>query len=1592
MPLALASVVVALCVCAMTPLDARAQINTETLDGTEYLVTRQENSTSYQSSPAGWTVAYTASGLATRGSVAFTIPSGRVVTAAMVRLRSTSQSGDPATGFTIYDTSGTSPGYLITANQGLFDDLGGGTAYSTPQTVGSGDTEITLNASAVSAINSAAGSGFAIGLAANLSGEYQVCCGQVELVLTYLPLPVVTGLSPALSGVTGGDFVDITGVNFTGATGVSFGAVPSPTFSVVSDTLISAAVPAGSGVVDVSVTGPGGSSPTGGASDDFTYIATPQITGTNVIGNDVSISFDLFGASGECSLDGGAFAPCVSAALFTGLAEGSHTFSVRGVVAGVPGTPASLTFVVDTVAPASAVLTPSEGSTTGPRPFFSGTAEPSAEIQLLIDGVLRGVTNATPEGEWSFDSIDLAEGSYTVQVIATDAVTNSAFSNTNTFTVDTVAPAAPLVFSPPDGSMEGPLVSIFGRAEAFASVQVIIDGTPRGTTFADSDGLWLFAPEALADGVHTVRAIATDAAGNISPSSSTNTFTVDATAPAAPVVTSPLNGSASTIRRPTITGTAEANATVQVFVDGNAIGTTTVSAGGSWSLTLVTDLNQGTHTVRAIATDAAGNSSPTSSTISFFVLALPPVVADTTVSVPYESPGTEIDLTASITGLSTGIAIETLPANGTVSVTGYVVTYTPTRGYFGQDSFTVAAVFGGETSGPATVSVTVEPPPPPTATPIANVAVAYNSSGQSITLQPTGLFNAVQVATAPTNGTATVVAGVATYIPDTDYFGPDSFTYTATGPGGTSAPATVSLIVGPPDAPTVTAVRFVVVDYNSAGRAIALQPAGVFTSVQVATSPTNGTVTIDGTTATYVPTSGYFGPDSFTYTATGPGGTSAPATVEVSVANPPPPVVTPPPPVTTQPATDGPGVALVDLNLQSSGVIFGFSIATPPRNGVAQIVSAPTTVPDAEAAPSEASGNAVVRSILRYVPNAGFLGVDEVAVFAFGPGGDSPPTVFTFNVPGRAPDLSGTVASNGSISFSPTDGLTGGPFQGLRITGQPAFGEAVVSGTTLTFTPGLANGGVATIDYVVVLAFGESQAGRITITSNLAPASQALTATTVQGVPVTVRISDNVQGGPFTAAQVVSVVQSASGTAAITANGSGAGQTYDLTFTPSGAFQGQAVVTYTLSNGVASATSTLTVTVQPRPDPSLDPEVRGVASGQMTSARRFADTQMNNIQRRLESLHDGTNETDNGLSLNLGFGQDTDGSDARRALRQRLGSSQNDPGAISERDHDQDRALLARQVWGDRVAADGSLTPALDRDRANAGPSAVASDGSGSPVGLWAAGSVDWGRTDASGQRDYRFTTQGLTVGLDRKVTDRLIVGGGLGYAHDRTRIGDNGSLTRGEGVTGALYASYRPAENYYVDGIVGYGQLDFESRRWTTGLGGQGDGYALGERSGDLLFSSLALGRTASTGDGRRTFYVRLDARQIELDAFTETGAGLSNLTWSALKQDSLSAALGGAWSWSHDLDEHGVVIPSVRVEWSHELEGSTDQGVRYADWASSPLYLVSLEGWARNNLRLDGGLEWRVGETQLGLGYRGSFSDTTTSHGGELRLKWEW
>nr|WP_255408443.1 Ig-like domain-containing protein [Archangium sp. Cb G35] len=182
-------------------------------------------------------------------------------------------------------------------------------------------------------------------------------------------------------------------------------------------------------------------------------------------------------------------------------------------------------------------------------------------------------------------------------------------------------PDAPWVQVPaPDSvvSTATPLVS--GMAESGSTVTLIVDGMPVGTASTYNGGRWDFPLEtALAQGIHSVTAQATDPADNRSVESPLHAFSVDSVAPGAPVVVTPAPGAVVNTSAPVVSGTAEPGSTVTLFLDGRVVATVVASATGSWSFTLDVVLLTGSYSLTAQATDAAGNTSQQSPSHTFRV-------------------------------------------------------------------------------------------------------------------------------------------------------------------------------------------------------------------------------------------------------------------------------------------------------------------------------------------------------------------------------------------------------------------------------------------------------------------------------------------------------------------------------------------------------------------------------------------------------------------------------------------------------------------------------------------------------------------------------------------------------------------------------------------------------------------------------------------------------------------------------------------------------------------------------------------------------------------------------------------------------------
>ena len=527
-----------------------------------------------------------------------------------------------------------------------------------------------------------------------------------------------------------------------------------------------------------------------------------------------------------------------------------------------------------------------------------------------------------------------------------------------------------------------------------------------------------------------------------------------------------------------------------------------------------------------------------------------------------------------------------------------------------------------------------------------------------------------------------------------------------------------------------------------------------------------------------------------------------------------------------------------------------------------------------------------------------------------------------------------------------------GTINSIAISSAPSHGTATLSGTDILYTPAASFVGPDSLQYTATGPGGTSAPATVTINVRPHPVPVAQNVTTVSGKAVVIDLTKDATGGPFTTASLVSVPPPSSGTTAL--NG------FQVTFTPTTTFEGTATVTFTISNAYAtSAVTAITINVEARPDPTKDSEVMGILNAETAATRRFATSQMDNFQQRLESLHDGDNgqEPTDTLAFVQGIVLSFDSTCGKNDLVPQGESC--------------GRSQATDTDWPFKSHLDDGTTAST--------PNSFGAGSFGhSKVTIWTGGSINIGKQD--GDDGYKFQTTGLSGGIDYRLSRAFAIGLGMGYGRDVSDIGDNGSRSTGHAYTAGLYASYHPGQNFFIDGLLGYQWLSFDSRRYLT----SGGGFVTGDRDGGQWFASVSAGAKYQVEDWQVSPYARLDVARATLDAFTENGDPSSALHYGEQDIDTTTGNLGLTLGYKYPVS-FGVISPQLRLEYQHDFQGDSAITMNYADMFGGPFYHTSIDGLAKDRFML--GLGMNIQTTQdfaLRLEYRGLFgSDGGTDNG---------
>ena len=408
------------------------------------------------------------------------------------------------------------------------------------------------------------------------------------------------------------------------------------------------------------------------------------VTGTVAGTAPVSVSVNGVAATGS----GDSFTASVP------IVEGGNTL-VATATNGFGSASAQVAVTLDTTPPIVHIASPADGSkTTASSVTVTGTVTDASPIASFA---VNGQAVALAGGAFS-TTVSLAEGSNPISATATDAAGNTGSAG---IVVTRGDPPTISIATPASGALLGQSsVAVTGNVSGTSPVSVTVNGAAAAVT-----GSSFTASLTLADGPHTIPAVATNAFGTASASVS---FTIDTTPPVVHIA-APANGALTADASVPVTGTVtDASPIASFLLNGQSV----PLASGAFSTTL--SLSQGANAITAVAVDAAGNTG--SDTVS--------VTRGTPPSIVITTPGagfTTSQAQTLVSGTVTGTEPLTVQVNGVaaaVSAGGYSATVPLAQG---ANTITAtatnalgtasASVSGTRTSTAPPLSITIQSPP-----------------------------------------------------------------------------------------------------------------------------------------------------------------------------------------------------------------------------------------------------------------------------------------------------------------------------------------------------------------------------------------------------------------------------------------------------------------------------------------------------------------------------------------------------------------------------------------------------------------------------------------------------------------------------------------------------------------------------------------------------------------------------------------------------------------------------------------------------------------------------------------------------------------
>ncbi len=255
------------------------------------------------------------------------------------------------------------------------------------------------------------------------------------------------------------------------------------------------------------------------------------------------------------------------------------------------------------------------------------------------------------------------------------------------------------------------------------------------------------------------------------------------------------------------------------------------------------------------------------------------------------------------------------------------------------------------------------------------------------------------------------------------------------------------------------------------------------------------------------------------------------------------------------------------------------------------------------------------------------------------------------------------------------------------------------------------------------------------------------------------------------------------------------------------------------------------------------------------------------------------------------------------------------------------------------------------------------------------------------------YNLGGFAAGIDRRVTDELLVGVTAGFTSGSQWVGGFSGRGISDTFQAGLYASYARGA-VYVDALAAYAYSDNRMQRQITipGL----SRIANGRTGANLFFGQVETGYRFEIG-GRADAYVtpfaRLQAATATQNAFTESGAGSLDLSVAAQTTNSLRSVLGAQVGGAMDLGWREKLAMQFKLGWGHEY-ADTGRSVT-ASFVGAPVLPFTTYGAApqRDSVVLGLSATTAIADaTSVYFRYEGDISSQDSNHALTAGFRMTW